>query len=206
MLLLLYLIYLMFNFNSIYTKDQIDKLGNAIIFLCERIKPLSKTKLLKLIYLIEESSVKRYGAPFFNLRFDVWRLGPVSRDLFVEISNEPALLEDYINRDIKKGTIFIHPKRQFADDEFNDLEIALMEQIVMTFKKMSAEELVDLTHRKHSPWYSAAYENGLLEPFEKGLANTSDIQIDFSKMIEGDADKLAVYNSHKRKYKRILAL
>ena len=93
-------------FNSIYTKGQIDKLGNAIIFLCEKMGPLSKTKLLKLIYLVEESSVKKYGAPFFSLRFDVWKLGPVSRDLYTEITSEPFLLEDYIKRDIKKRKCF----------------------------------------------------------------------------------------------------
>jgi uncharacterized phage-associated protein len=81
------------NNSSVYTKDQLAKLGNAIIFLCDRIKPLSKTKLLKLIYLIEELSVKKHGVPFFNIRFDVWKLGPVSRDLYAEITSEPTLLD-----------------------------------------------------------------------------------------------------------------
>lgn len=184
-------------FNSIYTKDQIDKLGNAIIFLCERIKPLSKTKLLKLIYLIEEFSVKKYGMPFFNLRFDVWKLGPVSRDLYAEITSEPFLLEDYIDKEVRKGNVFVTPKRKFSDDEFNDLEIALLEQVASTFKRSTADELINLTHRKHSPWYTTAQKNGLLEPFEKGLATTSDVEIDLSVMLADDPGKLAVYNGHK---------
>ena len=109
----------MYSYNSsIYTKDQLAKLGNAIIFLCDRIKPLSKTKLLKLIYLIEEASIKRHGVPFFNIRFDVWKLGPVSRDLFVEITSEPDLLEDYIIKVSRDGGVFVKPKQKFSDDEF----------------------------------------------------------------------------------------
>lgn len=184
-------------FNSIYTKAQIDKLGNAIIFLCERIKPLSKTKLLKLIYLIEESAVKKYGTPFFNLRFDVWRLGPVSRDLYVEITGELSLLEMYIDKVEKNGNINVVAKNNFCDDEFNDLEIALLEQITTSFKHYSAEQLIELTHRKHSPWYIAAKKNGLLEPFENGFANTSDVEIDLSGLICDDEIKLALYNGHK---------
>jgi len=184
-------------FNSIYTKDQIDKLGNAIIFLCEHIRPLSKTKLLKLIYLIEESSVKRYGAPFFNLRFDVWKLGPVSRDLYAEITSEPFLLDLYIDREFKEGNIFVIAKKKFSDDEFSDLEIGLLEQIATSFKRYTADQLIDLTHRKHSPWYTTAQKNGLLEAFENGLASTSDVQIDLSIMLEDDNAKLAIYNGHK---------
>lgn len=184
-------------FNSIYTKDQIDKLGNAIIFLCERIKPLSKTKLLKLIYLIEEFSVKKYGTPFFNLRFDVWRLGPVSRDLYAEITGELSLLEDYIEKIDKNGVINVIAKRSFSDEEFSDLEIALLVQIATSFKHFSAEQLIELTHRKHSPWYIAAKKNGLLEPFENGFANTSDVEIHLSELLIDDENKLAIYNGHR---------
>lgn len=185
------------NFNSIYTKDQLTKLGNAIIFLCERIKPLSKTKLLKLVYLIEESSVKKYGMPFFNIRFDVWHLGPVSRDLFAEITSEPNLLGDYIEKEQFNANINVVAKKAFSDDEFSDIEISLLETIVSSFKYKSAEDLVELTHRKHSPWYLAAQENGLLEPFSKGFATTSDVEIDLSRLLEGNSDKLAIYNNHK---------
>ncbi|WP_199139666.1 Panacea domain-containing protein [Pedobacter sp. ASV12] len=184
-------------FNSIYTKDQIDKLGNAIIFLCEQMGSLSKTKLLKLIYLIEESSIKKYGVPFFNLRFDVWKLGPVSRDLYAEITSELFLLENYITKEAKKDNVFVNAKKPFSDDEFSDLEIELLRQIATSFRQYTADELIELTHRKHSPWYTTAQKNGLLEAFENGLANTSAIEIDMSTLLADDEAKLSVYNGHK---------
>ncbi|MGN6398734.1 MAG: Panacea domain-containing protein [Mucilaginibacter sp.] len=182
---------------TVYTKDQLAKLGNAIIFLADRINPLSKTKLLKLIYLIEELSVKKYGAPFFNVRFDVWKLGPVSRDLYVEITSEPDLLEAYIIKEERSGGIYVKPKKEFSDEEFNDLEIALLEDVVKAYGKYTADQLIELTHRKHSPWYVTAQKNGLLEHFENDLANTSDVEIDLSYLIEQDAQKLALFKGHK---------
>jgi uncharacterized phage-associated protein len=188
----------MYFYNSnIYTKDQLSKLGNAIIFMCNRITPLSKTKVLKLIYLIEELSVRKYGLPFFNLRFDVWKLGPVSCDLYAEMTSEPTLLEDYIVKEIKHNTVNIKPKREFSDDEFSDLEIDLLQDVVNAYGHLTADQLINLTHRKHSPWYNAAQKNGLLEHFENGAANTSDIEIDLSSLIEDDSQKLALFKGHK---------
>ncbi|HWV30485.1 MAG TPA: type II toxin-antitoxin system antitoxin SocA domain-containing protein [Dyadobacter sp.] len=72
-----------------------------------------------MIYLIEEYAVRTYGLSFFNLDFSVWKLGPVSRDLFVDLSSdEPVLLANYINRTIADSSVFITPKKAFSDDEF----------------------------------------------------------------------------------------
>jgi len=182
----------MYSTASIYTREQIDKLGNAVIFLCDRMGALSKTKLLKLIYLIEETSVKKYGIPFFNIRFDAWHLGPVSRDLYVEITGETFLLDSYIEKKDTNGVVNIVAKKDFSDNE-----LKLMEQIAGMFKYATADELIKLTHREHSPWHITAVENGLLEAFEKGFATTFDAEIDLSRIIAGDDEKLQRYHSHK---------
>ena len=123
---------------EIYAKSQLDKLGNALIFLCQKISPytqVSKTHLLKLIFIIEEISVKKFGIPFFNLRFDVWKLGPVSKDLYVELTDEPNLLSEYITKEaIEKDKFIICPKHEFSDDEFSDNEMALLEEVAERFK------------------------------------------------------------------------
>ena len=182
---------------NIYTKSLIDKLGNAMVYLCEHMQPLTKTKALKLIYLIEELSVKRYGLPFFNLRFDVWRLGPVSRDLFVELSGEPALLGGFIEKSVRNNITYISAKQAFSDDEFSDIEIDILKQVAVAYAHASADDLINLTHRKHSPWFHFAQVNGFLELFEQGLASTTDVEIDLSVLLQGDEQKLAIYQSHK---------
>ena len=182
-----------------YSNSEIDKLGNAVVYLAERIKPLSKTKLLKLIYLIEEYAVRTHGLPFFNLEFTVWKLGPVSRDVFVDLSSdEPVLLSQYISKTTSNdGGIYIKPKIKFSDDEFSDNEMDLLEHIAETFKNYSATELIELTHRKHSLWYIIALENGILEYLENGKMNSTEIEIDFSRLLEGMPLKKAIYTDQK---------
>jgi uncharacterized phage-associated protein len=71
---------------EIYTQNQLSKLGNAIIYLCNSIEKPTKTHLLKLIFIIEEISIMKFGIPFFNLRFDVWKLGPIGTIYFKKIN------------------------------------------------------------------------------------------------------------------------
>jgi uncharacterized phage-associated protein len=191
-----------------FTRAELDKLGNAIVFLAERIVPLSKTKLLKLIYLIEEYSVRTYGLPFFNLDFTVWKLGPVSRDIFVDLSSdEPVLMWKYILKSIDaEGSVFIRPKAPFSDDEFSDNEMKLLEHITETFKDYSASDLVQLTHRKHSLWYITASEYGVLEYLETGLMNSTEIAIDFSRLLDEMPVKKAIYDDQKDYLRKSQAL
>ncbi len=192
----------------LFSNSEIDKLGNAVIYLAERIEPLSKTKLLKLIYLIEEYAVRTYGLPFFNLDFSVWKLGPVSRDIFVDLSSdEPVLLANYITRNTASdGSVFIAPKRAFSDDEFSDNEMDLLEHIVETFQATTAAELIQLTHRKHSLWYITAQENGVLEHLEMGHLNSTEIPIDFSRLLETMPLKKEIYQDQLSYLKNTKAL
>jgi uncharacterized phage-associated protein len=183
-----------------YTKNQIDKLGNALIYLCEKMKePLSKTHLLKLIFIIEEISVRKYGIPFFDLRFDVWKLGPVSKDLFVELSEEPNILAEFISiESVNNGnSTIVKPKKAFSDDEFSDIEIQLLNEVSDRFLYCTAKELINYTHRKNSPWYNAALKNGVLDLLESNKLTTTEIQIDLSETIKDDVQKMALYESHK---------
>lgn len=186
---------------EIYTKNQIDKLGNALIYLCEKMRavgePVSKTHLLKLVFIIEEIAVKKYGIPVFDLRFDVWKLGPVSKDLFVELSEEPDLLAPYINRQIVNGNVYIQAKKDFSDDEFNDKELELLEEISRRFLYCTAKELINFTHRSDSIWYKTALRNGVLDLLEKGQMTTTDIEIPLHEIIENEEEKLALYRDHK---------
>src|SRR6266542_2849953 len=183
-----------------YTRDDINKIGNTIIFLAEKMQLLSKTKLLKLLYLLEEFSVKKYHAPFLDLKFEVWQAGPVAKDIFVDLSgDETVLLKDFIklNCDRTSGATYISPIRGFSDDEFSDNEMALLNLVVDNYRTSSATELVKLTHRKNSPWYQIAKEHNLLEQFESGMLNSSNYQIDFLELLEGNKAGMEIYREQK---------
>jgi uncharacterized phage-associated protein len=181
----------------IYSQGQLDKLGNSLIFLCNNLEKPTKTHLLKLIFIIEEIAIVKFGVPFFNLRFDVWKLGPVSKDLFVELTEEPNLLEPYISKQFKDGITIISAKREFSDDEFSDNEIKLLDEIVDRFKYCTANELINFTHKKNSPWYNTALKNGVLELLESGKMTTTSIEINMAELVEGDEEKHTLYHGHK---------
>lgn len=180
-----------------YTKNQIDKLGNALIYICEKMEDLSKTHLLKLVFIIEEISVKNCGLPFFDLKFDLWKLGPVSKDLYVELTEELNLLSDYIEKVNINGVDYVKSKKQFSDDEFSDNELILLEEITKRFKYCTAKELINFTHKKNSPWYNTAVKHGILEPLELGKITTTEIEIKLDEIIADNPYKLALYYGHK---------
>lgn len=189
---------------DVYTKNKIDKLGNAIVFLCNKMpEPLTKTHILKLIFIIEEISVKKFGMPFFDLNFYVWQLGPVAKDVYIDLSpndsdyNESSLLGDYIAKEIKDNKVYINPINNFCDDEFSDLELELLENVVDRFMYCTSTELVNFTHRKDSPWYNTALKNGVLDLLESKQMKTTEIKIDLSETIQDDELKLSLYHSHK---------
>ncbi len=179
-----------------YSKSDIDKIGNAIIYLAERIPDLSKTKLLKLLYLLEESFAKKYQLPFLNLEFEVWQAGPVARDVFIDLSDEPLLLKDYITIEKKEDATYIKPAVDFSDDEFSDNEIDMLDLIVEHFGPLTAADLVKRTHQKNSNWYNVAKEKGLLYLFENRLTNSSDEKIDLTWYLDEKGKDTFVEQNH----------
>jgi uncharacterized phage-associated protein len=149
--------------NNKYSHDQIDKLGNALIYLIEKMGSLPKTSLLKLVYIIEEKSIEKRSMPFFNLDFEVWKFGPVCQNLYVEFTEEPTMLKEYIKkRNTRNGFVF-DKKTNFNDDEFSDSDISLMDEIINEFSGANCNDLVEYTHRENSLWYNTAKENCVLE-------------------------------------------
>lgn len=189
-----------------YTPDQIEKIGNTIIYLTERIQPLYKTKLLKLLYLLDEFAVKKYGIPFLNLDYEVWQAGPVCSDIYQELNEKPNLLEDYISLTFDESGTRVSAKKKFIDNEFSDNEISLLEFVSDKFKYTPAPELVALTHRESSPWYKAAHETGLLELFEAKKTNTSNYKVDLSELIKGDTLKEQRFKDFQEYYNTVKSL
>ncbi len=181
-----------------YSKQDIEKLGNTVIYLAERIDDLSKTKLLKILYLLDEVSISQSGLPFLNLKYKVWQLGPVAQDVYVDLSGEqPKMLDEYISLVFQSGNrTYISAKKGFNDDEFNDNEIELLEKITQALKNQPAFVLIDYTHKKDSLWHNTANRHNLIESFNKGWQNTSNIELDFSEIIQDQPLKLSIYQHH----------
>lgn len=163
------------------------KLGNTVLYIAQHAKYPYKTEVLKLLFLMEERMVQQYHVPFLAIPFSVWRLGPVSVDVFEELSDGPALLDEYISLQFCSTGNKVIGKKSFEDEEFSDAELKVMEQVMSKYGDMTSEELIKETHREGSLWRITAEEQGLLADFEAKRANSSNVVLDMGKQLCPDA-------------------
>ena len=173
---------------------QIDKIGNTLIYLSEKLGNLSKTKALKLVYILDELSIIKSGIPFFNLKYKVWKFGPVSEEIFIDLSEEPSILKDYISTNAVDKKTVIEPVAKFNDNEFSDNDIDLLDYVIHAFGEKSAKELVSYTHRPNAPWYNAAVQNSVLDLLNNEEINNTELIVDMGSLISHDERKKAIYS------------
>lgn len=162
------------------------KIGNLFVYLCDNIDNLYLTKLMKLIYIIDETSVKETGSPVTWFDYKVWRMGPVPKDIYTNISYKNGdFFSDFIDVDkieLTNGNK-ITSNNTFDDSEFSDYEIELMDRVIDEYGKYTSEELIQLLHESDSLWHQVVIENNLKKDFENQKKNTTDFNIDIEKAI-----------------------
>jgi len=184
------------NNNSYYSKSQTDKIGNAIIYLSKNYNgKLYKTTLLKLIYLLEESSIKKFGTPFFNIDFKIWKFGPVFTDLYYELNEGLEIFKPYFDVAINDYGKYVHSEIEFSDDEFSDNDIELMDTILEAHKSDCSEDLVEITHSRNRPWFIQANNDGLLDEQGNLIKSTTDKSIDFEILLDKESTQYYLLQS-----------
>jgi uncharacterized phage-associated protein len=153
-----------------YTTAQINRIGNTLVFFTEKLGKIAKTKILKLLYILEEESVKKGGSPFSELTYTYLPKGPVATFIKNQIDKKREPVINFVDiQEIGKG-IFISAKKPFDNDEFSDFDIELMNYVVENFGKKDVEELINYTHRDHSPWKNLENKfNGKVPSSERTL-------------------------------------
>ncbi|WP_454989814.1 Panacea domain-containing protein [Capnocytophaga sputigena] len=176
-----------------YSEAQLNKIGNTAIYLSERIQHLSKTKFLKLLYILDELSIKQSGIPFFNLDYKVWKFGPVAEPIFIDLSSEMTLLSPFIKSD-KNG--YLSAKKSFNDDEFSDNDINLLDEVIERFGNQSAKQLVTYTHNEDSLWNKTAKEHNVLALLENEMINSTNLYLNLADLVANDPHKKAIYEDY----------
>lgn len=174
-----------------FSDSQLEKIGYTIVYLSRKIPNLSKTKLLKLLYILDEKSISNSGIPFLNLTYKVWKFGPVSEEIYIDLSSDTEM--GRLSRFISKDRGYIVPKIEFNDDEFSQNDIKLLETIVADYREVTAKELISYTHRRGGLWYETAQDKGVLSLLENQEINNTEIVIDMGRLVEDDAVKSEIY-------------
>ena len=165
-----------------YNEAQLNKIGNTAIYLSERIPNLSKTKFLKLLYILDELSIKQSGIPFLNLDYKVWKFGPVAEPIFIDLSSEMSLLAPFIKSN-QKG--HLSAKKAFKDDEFSDNDIELLDEVIKSFG-----------HNEESLWNKTAKENKVLNLLENETINSTNLYLNLADLVANDPRKKAIYEDY----------
>jgi uncharacterized phage-associated protein len=133
-----------------------EKLLNAIVFFSKNTAKCGKTKLYKLLFLLDFEHFRQAGRSVTGMEYYAWKLGPVPTTLHEELDDpEPDLSERIAvtkesEFDLTRETIV--PIREFDEAHFSRRELRLMSEIAERFRAHTAKEMVDVTHAENAAW------------------------------------------------------
>jgi uncharacterized phage-associated protein len=168
-------------------------IGNLIVLLAERCRPLHHTKMMKLLFLIDQEATKEKGCPITWLEYKAWELGPVPQDVYFSKNPGCNKFSNYVSFD-KAGNnwIIVKPQKKFDDSEFSEWDLEIIERVLNQHGKKSAKELVLLTHEEGSLWDNAIKRANVKFSTDD---KTSDEVLNFFELVENDNYKKSIYFS-----------
>jgi uncharacterized phage-associated protein len=202
---------MIFGKNSHMEETNLDKIGNIIIYLVDSIKKKYKqdlylTKLLKLLYIIDETSVKETGAPVTCLNYKVWKMGPVAEEVYNDIAYKNSENLNFFiegKKEVQHGLsdnlpIKIESVNKFDDSELSDYEVDLMDKVVAKFGHLTGQNLIDFLHEEGSLWKTLVNDYKLEESFK--IKSKTNIDMDFARLLNGDPFKLSLFENSQHSF------
>ena len=179
-----------------------EKLLNAILYFAKNVQNANKTKIFKLLYLIDFESFKSTGNSITGLDYYTWKFGPVPKSLFEEIEKmKPpsdfkkflTIIEEWDEHEERKSFIF-KAKKNPDMEVFSELEEEIIQRIVNIYRDVTAKDIMEITHLKNTPWEITKRTKGMNEKIDILLAIDND-----SKINEETAkDRLKVKEESKK--------
>ena len=180
-----------------FRKINNDKIGNVLNYFASEIEFLSMTKTLKLLYILDETSIKETGTPVTWLDYKVWEKGPVAIDVYNEITKQETFnyqgqelsllqgitLDKKFNTDRKSEEIFLKPKGNFDQSVFNRYELNLLETVVFKYGNWNASQLIDFLHKEDSLWHKMVSKHDLKNHFKK-ISKITNHSIEFNDLLK----------------------
>lgn len=168
-----------------------SKVGALLAYLCVRIPDMQLRKLLKILYLIDEESVRLRAIPVTWLEYHAWEKGPVAHEVY-EVKN--GAFSDYVRCEKKEdGKWHVNARVQHAYQLEKEMqktsqwEKELVERIIERCSDLSADQLTDETHTPDSLWSRTVAENGI----DFGKESKTNCVIDLNRL--NDEEGAAMY-------------
>lgn len=138
-----------------------EKMINAICYFACKTQFCGKIKLMKLLYFLDFRHFRQTGRSVTGLQYQAWEFGPVPKQLFTELSGKmPSDMANSIQVIPKGDFIQIVSKKPFREELFSRRELKIMDDLVFIFKDTNAEDMIESTHLRHTPWDKTFREKG----------------------------------------------
>lgn len=175
--------------SSLKNDEVFHKVGNVLAFLAAHIPDLYITKLSKLIYILDEFSVKEIGMPVTGLEYKVAKMGPLATDVWSSLRYHGGHFNSFVKTFRGDTAIRIIPNPDFSFNEniFTEYELDLLNTIVSRFGSMRPEKLVEYTHAEGSPWEYSKNKHNIT--FASDDPNVTDFVIDFTPLLDTEIKK-----------------
>jgi hypothetical protein len=182
-----------------YSEIDIQKIGGIMHLISKISNGVSRTRLLKLMYLIDEASVIELGVPVSPIEYKVAKLGPLAQKVWSELQPDNTTFGDLVNVDLKitgdSECFLITPIGNPNLELFSEYETELIETIVKKYKETETDVLInDILHHEDTLWGKMVKEHNI--DFDKLPTRISNYTIDFSSLIKDSEEKLHYYNSY----------
>ena len=129
-----------------------EKLVNSIVFFARNTQYCGKTKLFKLLYLLDFHHFREAGRSVTGLEYHAWKNGPVPFALVQEWDDLEADLATAIDivpeRVIDYDRQRVDAKGAFDDSHFTKRELRLMQELAHRHHDEMTKPLIGLTHEE----------------------------------------------------------
>jgi uncharacterized phage-associated protein len=150
---------------------------------------ITNLSINKLVYFTQVAAIKRYGTPIFGDNIEAWRYGPV----------EPLVYHAFSHY----GPSAITEPAEELPNERDDSEATLLvDSVFENYGRLTAFDLVDITHRPGSAW-SKAYARGYNEIITLEDIRGSD---EYSRDVDYGSTLAAGYRDAEQKWPNTLRL
>lgn len=146
-------------------KEELELTANDIAtFIISVNKKITHLKLQKLIYLCYEDFMRDTGTALFKDKIYAFPLGPVVMNVYEKYKGKnasPLKIEE--DDSIFLGSLSLSMKPSLSKILFSEAGIGALHSITRTLEKYieySAYDLVELTHKKNTPW-DKVYKKGV---------------------------------------------
>jgi uncharacterized phage-associated protein len=116
--------------------------------------------LNKIAYFLHGIYLANKGEPLIDAKIEAWQYGPVFREIYHEFKafDREPIKGRARQIDLQTG------KKIVCEYHFSQDEIEFLSEAIEPYFKMSAGNLVDLSHIHDGPWYKAWYHEDRVNP------------------------------------------